>query len=92
MLMALGMTRAVILFSIVLISLNGSTIWESVYFVSRVEVAHVGDPAKNIGVETDMVLRDIQSPLYQDIFRQRTSVVCYQLRTCRGRYSLPVMR
>jgi hypothetical protein len=66
--MALGMTRAVILFSIVLISLNGSTIWDSVDLWSRVEVAHVGDPAEDIGVETDMVLRDIQSSLHQDIF------------------------
>jgi hypothetical protein len=79
MLMALGMTRAVILFSIVLISLNGSTIWESVDLLSCVEVAHVGDPAKDIGVETNMVLRDIQSSLYQDIFRQRTSIVYHQL-------------
>jgi hypothetical protein len=79
--MALGMTKAVILFSIVLISLNGSTIWESVYFVSRTEVAHVGDPAKDIGVETDMVLRDIQSSLHQDIFRQRTPIIYHQLHT-----------
>ena len=68
-LIALGMTRAVILFSIVLISLNGSTIWESVYFLREVDFAHVGDPAKDVCVETDMVLRDIQSSLYQDIFR-----------------------
>ena len=79
MLMALGMTRAVILFSIVLISLNGSTIWESVDILSRFKVAHVGDPAKDIGVETNMVLRNIQSSLYQDIFRQRTSIFYHQL-------------
>jgi len=54
MLMALGITRAVILFSIVLISLNGSTIWVSV-LQTGIRCTHVGDPAKDIGVETDMV-------------------------------------
>jgi hypothetical protein len=83
-LMAFGMTRAVILFSIVLISLNGSTIWESVDLWRCVEVAHVGDPAEDIGMETDVVLRDIQSSLYQYVLRQGTPIVYYQLRTCSG--------
>jgi hypothetical protein len=68
-LMALGMTKAVILFSIVLISLNGSTIWALVDLWICAKIAHVGDPAEDIGVETDVVLRDIQSSLYQNVLR-----------------------
>lgn len=72
--MAFGITKAVIFFSIVLISVKGRTIWmfsdavtvEQDSIVSWAQT-HVRDPSKDVCVEADMVFRDIQTSLYQDV-------------------------
>jgi len=53
---AFGMTNAVIFFSIVRISVNGMTSWREQCIL---DATHIRDPAKNVGVEAEVVLRDV---------------------------------
>jgi hypothetical protein len=36
---------------------------------------YVGDPAKDVGVEADMVFRDVKTALYEDFALQSAAVV-----------------
>lgn len=40
------------------------------------EPTHIGDPSKDVGVEADVVLRDVETALQEDLSLKRTAVVC----------------
>lgn len=39
-------------------------------------VAHRGDPSENIRVEREVVFRNVQSPLDEDLTLKSTSIIC----------------
>ena len=63
---ALGMTNAVIFFSIEMISLKGIT---SYCKLRLRRDTYIGNPTKDICVETNMVLRNVDSTLHKNILR-----------------------
>lgn len=56
--------------------------------LTEVQHTDIGDPAKEVGVETDMILRDVQSALDKDILCKGTAIVCRRQRAQRSRRSL----
>jgi len=40
--------------------------------------SYIGNPAKDVGVEANMVLADIESTLYQDFFLKSTTVIYFR--------------
>jgi hypothetical protein len=76
--MALGMTYAVMRFSIETISAKGRvTCWRRQYSTRNdcAGYTHSRDPSKDIGVEREVVFRDVEPSLDQDLTLECASII-----------------